>query len=78
MATDPRTGFQTTPSRPDDLPRRRDEPIPPMDRPANDELSMAEDVEERKAMFWLPIAIAFVLMLAIGFYFYGPYLAPLG
>ena len=34
--------------------------------------------EERKAMFWLPIAIAFVLMLAIGFYFYGPYLAPLG
>ena len=48
MATDPRTGFQTTPTRPDDMPRRPDEPIPSVDRPANDELGMAED--ERKAL----------------------------
>jgi hypothetical protein len=53
----------------DDLPRQPDEPIPSVDRPAIDELVMTEDVDTRKATFWLPIAIAFVLMLAIGFYF---------
>ncbi len=29
------------------------------------------DTEERRATFWLPIAIAVVLMIGLGYFFYG-------
>ena len=81
MAIDPRSfptfPFPTIPN--DDLPRRRpDQPIPDetLDRPAVDELGMAEDIEERRPMFWLPIAIAIALFIGVAYYFFGPHSAP--
>jgi hypothetical protein len=76
MSTDPSLIDSPMPPR---VPRRQpDQAILPVDRPANDEFGMPEDIEERKAVFWVPVGIAFVLMLGIGYYFYGPHLAPLG
>ena len=80
MAIDPRSGFPTFPF-PTDLPRRRpDQPIPDdtLDRPAVDELGMAEDIDERSPIFWLPIAtmIAIALLIGVAFYFFGPHTGP--
>jgi hypothetical protein len=62
--------FPTPPQR--ELPRRQpDQPIPPDQHPANDELGMPEDIEERTPLFWVPLAIAGVLMIGIGIYFIG-------
>ena len=47
-----------------------------LDRPAVDELGMAEDIEERRPMFWLPIAIAIALFIGVAYYFFGPHSAP--
>ena len=91
MAIDPRTGFQTTPTRADDLPRPSpDQPIPDetLDLPANDGLGMAR-VEERRPTFWFPLALLIlptfwfplallILMLAGAgyYYFFGPHNGP--
>jgi hypothetical protein len=80
MAIDPRSGFPTVPF-PTDLPRRRpDQPIPDdiLDRPAVDELGMAEDIDQRSPMFWLPIAItiAIALLIGVAYYFFGPHTGP--
>ena len=57
---------------------RPDEPIPDdtLDRPAVDELGMAEDIDERRPVFWLPIAIAIALLIGVAYYFFGPHTGP--
>jgi hypothetical protein len=73
MAIDPATGINI-PSPSDDFRRRRpDEPIrDQIDRAANDEVGIAQDIEERSPAFWLPIAVAVVLLMGVIYYFFGP------
>ena len=80
MAIDPRTGFQTVPTRGDELPRRRPDQLIPddtLDRPGNDELGMADvNVAERRPNFWLPLALFILMLLGAGYYFFGPHNSP--
>ena len=66
MAIDPATGIDI-PSPSDDFRRRRpDEPIRDrIDHPTNEALEMARDIEERSLAFWLPIAVAAVLLVGL-------------
>ena len=61
MAIDPATGIDI-PSPSDEFRRRR----------PDDTIEMARDIEERSPAFWLPIAVAIVLLLGVVYYFFGP------
>ena len=37
---------------------------------------MAEDIDERRPVFWLPIAIAIALLIGVAYYFFGPQTGP--
>ena len=75
MTTDPRTGFQTTPSRPDGLPRRPDEPL--LDR-REEVVEIARDAESQSPSSWLPVAVAFAVLAGVVYYFFGPFFATVG
>jgi hypothetical protein len=78
MVTDPSLIDPPMPPR-RELPRHQsDQPIPPEEHPANAEIGLPADLEERRPTFWFPIAVAVVLMLGIGYYFYGPYFGVIG
>ena len=46
-----------------------------LDRPANDELGMA-DVEERRPTFWFPLTLLILMLLGAGYDFVGPHDSP--
>ena len=63
MAIDPLSGMDPPPRPPL---RRPDEPLRddgPLDSPANDEFGIPEDLKERSPSFWVPIAIAVLLLI---------------
>jgi hypothetical protein len=62
MAIDPSTGMDI-PSPSDDFRRRRPDDI----------IEVARDIEERSPAFWLPIAVAIVLLVGVVYYFFGPH-----
>jgi hypothetical protein len=52
---------------------RRHRPISdlPIDHPVHDAAEVGRDIEERSPAFWLPIAVAVVLLVGVIYYFFG-------
>jgi hypothetical protein len=78
MTTDPSLIDEPTPPRVERL-RRPNEPVPSVDRPANDEVvDIARDVEAQSPSSWLPVAVAFAVLAGVVYYFFGPFFATVG
>jgi hypothetical protein len=69
MAIDPATGMNIpTPS--DEFRRQRPVNDLPLDR-RQEVIDIERDIEQRSPAFWLPVAIAVVLLAGVVYYFFG-------